>query len=318
MTLVPVPELLHRARSGRYAIGYFESWNLESLQGTLDAAEETGSPVILGFNGEFLTSPARLVTERIHLYAALGRSAAMSAHVPCGLIFNECPLESAVRQAVLSGFNLVMWTNPSSENMDHESAPETTAGTFPEEPFVQRLARLAAFAHQHQAAVEAELGELPSGENGAYSPPQDRDRYLTDPEQARWFVEKTRVDVLSVSVGNVHVLVKGQQDLNLTHLEEIVRKVPIPLGLHGGTGISPDSLKEAVRLGITKVNYGTGLKLRYLNALRTGLAGTDGVNPHRLLGYGAAEDLLVTSRLAVKEAILERLDALGCIGKGKS
>src|ERR1700733_4703077 len=85
-----VNELMTRAQRGGYAVGFFESWNLESLQGTLDAAEAARSPVILGFNGEFLSRQGRMAQERLELYAAMGRAACESASVPCGLIFNEC------------------------------------------------------------------------------------------------------------------------------------------------------------------------------------------------------------------------------------
>ena len=91
MPLEPIDLMMHRARGAGYAVGYFESWNLESLQGVIDAAEETRSPVIIGFNGAFLSGPDRLARERLAWYGALGRAAAESATVPCGFIFNECP-----------------------------------------------------------------------------------------------------------------------------------------------------------------------------------------------------------------------------------
>src|ERR1700744_4048057 len=74
MSLWPISELVQHARKHHYALGYFESWNLESLQGVLDAAEMTGSPIIIGFNGEFLSRPGRKLTERIRCYAELGKA----------------------------------------------------------------------------------------------------------------------------------------------------------------------------------------------------------------------------------------------------
>lgn len=78
MPLKPVIELLDNARDGGYAVGYFESWNLESLQGVIDAAERTRSPMIIGFNGEHLSHPDRLISERVSWYAALGKAAGTS------------------------------------------------------------------------------------------------------------------------------------------------------------------------------------------------------------------------------------------------
>ena len=68
MPLVSIPQLMTDCQAGGYAVGYFESWNLESLQGVLDAAEQTRSPVIVGFNGEFLSHAGRLASERLALY----------------------------------------------------------------------------------------------------------------------------------------------------------------------------------------------------------------------------------------------------------
>src|SRR6516165_687083 len=160
MPLEAIGPMMRRAVDGGYAVGYFESWNLESLQGVVDAAEETGSPVILGFNGDFLSRPARRAAERLAWYAALGRAAAESAAVPCGLIFNECPREDWVRAAIEAGFNLVMPVDPRARLED----------------YTQRVAELARLAHARGVAVEAELGELPYGSPGGGS--------ATDPEAA--------------------------------------------------------------------------------------------------------------------------------------
>ncbi len=295
MPLSPVSALLASARAGGYALGYFESWNLESLQGVIDAAEQTRSPVIIGFNGDFLTRPERVAPERIKWYAALGRAAAETARVPCGLIFNECPRDRLVRQAVTAGFNLVMLADPAA----------------PYEEYVQRVTSLVKFAHRRGAAVEAEIDELPSGSSGEIVADHSS---LTDPRLAARFGAATGIDLLSISIGNVHVMTHGEQPLDLERLAEIRRRVDLPLGLHGGTGVPAASLREAIRMGVTKVAYGTYLKQRYRAAVRKALDSSE-INPHELLGMGGPPDVLVAGRLAVREAVLERIDLLGCCGK---
>ncbi len=294
MPLESIPRLLAGCRAGGYAVGYFESWNLESLQGVLDAAEQTRSPVIVGFNGEFLSSSGRLAPERLALYGALGKAAAESSSVPCGFIFNECPDDSWVLAAVESGFNLVMPADPSCSY----------------DNYVRRVKRIIGHAHARQVAVEAELGELPWGtaEAGAHQ------GQLTDPDAAARFVEETSVDLLAVSVGNVHVQMSGEADLDLDRLAALCSRVPVPLVLHGGTGIAPQSLHAAIRLGVAKVNYGTYLKQAYLKVIRSAVAGESG-DPHDMLGRGGLRDVLVAGRLAVRDAVLERIDALGCCGR---
>lgn len=288
-------ELIGRAKAGGYAVGYFESWNLESLQGVIDAAEESHSPILIGFNGEFLIRRGRLSAERLSWYAALARAAAETASVPCGLMFNECSNDEWIAQAAELGFSLVMPDDPGSD-----------PGAF-----ASRVAAITRHAHGHGCAVEAEVGHLPCGASGEI----DRNGGLTDPEEAARFVCLTGIDVLAVSVGNVHILLRGAKDLNLAHLAEIRKKVALPFDLHGGSGIGADSLREAIRtLGVAKVCYGTYVKQGYLAALRKSL-GAEEMNPHKLLGYGGSEDLLVAGRNAVRQAVLEKVELLGCCGR---
>jgi fructose/tagatose bisphosphate aldolase len=84
MPLAAIVPMMRRALAERYAVGYFESWDLASLQGTIDAAESARAPVIIGFNGDFLSRADRRTPERLAWYGALGRSAAESASVPSG------------------------------------------------------------------------------------------------------------------------------------------------------------------------------------------------------------------------------------------
>lgn len=293
MSLEPIADMMARARRQSCAIGYFESWSIDSLYGVIEAAEALHSPVIIGFNGEFLSHPDRLATERLPLYGALGKAAAEAARVPCGFIFNECAQDDWTRSAITAGFNLVMPADPRASLAD----------------YTNRVAAIVTLAHQHQVAVEAEIGELPCELSQDSRPDQ-----ATDPAQARAFIEATGVDLLAVSAGNVHIALKGMYDLDLAALAAIRRAVDIPLVLHGGSGITAATLQEAIQLGVTKVNYGTYLKQRYLAALRKALAVHED-NPHALLGLGRERDLLVVGRHAVRQAVLERLPLLGSAGK---
>ncbi|MAE45061.1 MAG: hypothetical protein CMF63_08865 [Magnetovibrio sp.] len=292
MPLKTAKELLEKALAGGYAVGYFESWNLESLQGVIDAAEVARAPVIIGFNGEFLSHEERRTEERLAWCSSLGRTAAETASVPCALIFNECALDDWIRQAVTLGFSQVMLDDPKAERED----------------YLRRLKELAEFAHAHGAAIEAEAGQLPCGAGGEV---EEEGSSLTDPDAAARIVRETGIDILAVSVGNVHVLLEGRKELDLERLAAIGSRVKIPLDLHGGTGIGGDDLKKAISLGVAKVCYGTYVKQRYLKAVRAALA-NDEVNPHLMLGFGRDEDVMVAGRQAVRDAVLERIELLGC------
>ena len=294
MPLTAMPEMLRRARDGGYAIGYFESWDLASLEGVIDAAEAVNSPIIIGFNGDFLSASHADAAQRLVWFGALARAAAESAGVPCGLIFNECDSDAWTRRAVTAGFNAIM----------------PAVGGSSADAYQERVRDLTNFAHAHGVAVEAEVGELPSGVPGH----ANEGSALTGPDEAAAFVRATGVDMLAVSAGNVHVLTQGAVDLDLDHLQRVCAVVDVPLVLHGGSGISAESLQRAIATGVAKVNYGTYLKQRYLKALRAALA-VDAENPHELLGMGGDRDIMAAGQRAVRDAVLERLPLLGSEGK---
>jgi fructose/tagatose bisphosphate aldolase len=283
--LESINRLMSAAQRGSYAVGYFESWSLESLQGVIDAAEQTRSPVIIGFNGEFLAQRVGARPSELAVYGALGVVLATQARVPCGLIFNECPQDNWVERAITSGFNLVMPADPEA----------------PPQEFVRRVKRLTDLAHAQGVAVETDL----EGET------QDSTSYAMS---AAAFVAATGVDLLAVSVGNEEIKLQGRAPLDLPRLEALCKQVNIPFVLHGGTGIEDESLKEAINLGVRKVNYGTYMKQDYLKALRNALASGES-NPHALLGDGGEADTIVIGRKTVREAVLTRIELLGCCGR---
>ena len=102
--------------------------------------------------------------------------------------------------------------------------------------------------------------------------------------------------------------------MDLARLEAVQRRAGVPLVLHGGTGIEDDSIRAAIQMGVKKINYGTYMKQKYLKIMRSALATTE-QNPHALLGNGSDTDLMVVGRKVVRDAVLERIDLLGCCGK---
>src|SRR5215467_7270233 len=103
MPLESIDRLMQHAQRNNYAVGYFESWNLDSLQGVIDAAEQTRSPMIIGFNGEFLSQRAGATPDDLSLYGSVGKAIAAAASVPCGFIFNECSKEPWLQRAITAG-----------------------------------------------------------------------------------------------------------------------------------------------------------------------------------------------------------------------
>lgn len=294
MPILPMTQLLADAQRGGYAVCYCEAWNLESFQAVIEAAEETRSPIIAGFNGGFLNHPGRSKPERLAYYA--GFSLALSrTDVPVAFLLNETDHLAQIQEGIDLGFNAVMVEN------EHLRLDE----------YRQLVKQVVKLAHKRNVSVEAQVGRLSDGSGHSAADP-------TDPAIARAFVEETAIDALAVAVGNVHVLTRGKASIDLRALERIHEEVEIPLVLHGGTAIPLEVAQDCIRVGVAKVNFGTALKQAYLEAIRVKLAEyREPMSPHPFLGMGGREDILVAGREAVKLKVKELLRTFGSAGKLK-
>ena len=294
MALVPFNELMREAEKGHYAVGYFESWNLESLQAVADAAESTRSPVILGFSGIYLPHPLRTTREDVRVYAALGLETCRSLSVPSCLLFNESPDFDWVTEAIELGFGLVMYT-------DEEVSVEEQ---------VERVRAIVERAHRKGVAVEGELTPLP-GVGGELSAAPELNS-LDDPEVARSFVERTQVDAFAVNLGQVHVHGRSMIQLNLARLRELREKITVPLVLHGATSVSQSDLKDAIQLGVRKINVGSVLKRSFFEAMRSACSSiSEGYNPYEVVGSGLEKDVLTHARIALQKKVEELMNLFG-------
>jgi ketose-bisphosphate aldolase len=305
MTLVSFHELMDAAESGSYAVGYFESWSLESLLAVADAAERKRSPVILGFSGIYVPHPARLVRDPLSTYAAMGLDVCRHISVPCCLLFNESPVLDWVLQSVDLGFNLVMYADEGA----------TT------EELVEPVRQTVAYAHRHGAAVEAEMASVP-GLSGGLEHAADaevaslREGALTDPHAAAAFVEQTGTDALAVSIGQVHLHGREQVALDLARFAELRQAVSVPLVLHGATSVRREDLARAAALGIRKINVGSVIKRAYFEALRsTANAAGEQYTPYDVIGSGFASDVLTSGRVAMQAVVEEFMHLFGSAGR---
>lgn len=294
--LAPMRDMLQAALAGGYAIGYFEAWDQHSLEAVLEAAEESRSPVILGFGGE-------LIDQRWYdgggqrRLAALGVAAAAEATVPVSLLFNEVANLEQVRRGLAWGFNAVM--------LDTSELP------FDENVAATR--RVVEAAHALGADVEGEINRLPdaSGTLGGPAAPE-----LTDPQQAARYVAETGVDALSISTGNVHILMEGEARIDLDHLARLRRAVEVPLVIHGGTGFPDHAVPRAIELGVAKFNVGSVMKQVFLDRLRQTIAALPArVNLQEAIGSRKAGDILQPAKDAVKAEVMRRMTLYGSAGR---
>jgi ketose-bisphosphate aldolase len=298
MSIVSFRELMAEAKSHQYAVGYFEAWNLESVLAVADAASAMRSPVMLGFSGIYVPNSEPEGSKRLRPYAALGLEVCRQLSIPACLVFNESPHLDWVKEAIQLEFGLVMFSDP---EIDFEDQPE-------------HIRRVVEEAHPKSVAVEAELKALPGVMHGLSAVPEDL--HLTDPDQARAFVEFTGVDSLAVNVGQVHVHGRKEVGLDLPRLAALQRALSVPLALHGGTSISPAYVVEAIKLGILKINVGSGLKRSYFEGLRSACAKIDtDYNPYEVVGSGLPIDVLAAGRVALMKTVEHFMSIYGSAGK---
>jgi len=234
MALVTMKEMLCEARSKKYAVGAFEFWSLDSAQAVVEAANETGMPVILQagpLEAEFCGG-----FKAMRVIAAL---AAAPAWVPVALHLDHAEDFRSVEDALEAGFTSVM--------IDASSA------TFDEN--IAITIKVVEAARKYGASVEAELGKLAGNEGNVTV--GDREACQTDPAEAAVFAERTGVDALAVAIGTAHGFYTFAPELNLERLGRIAAATPIPLVLHGGSGTPDEQVRSAIGAGIAKVNICT-------------------------------------------------------------
>jgi ketose-bisphosphate aldolase len=226
--------LLIEAQKGHYAVPHFNVWNVEMLQGVMDAVEEAKSPVIISFGSGFLGN-----TEFDH-YSKMMVSMAKASAMPVAIHWDHGRNMDVVTHAWECGMNALMIDNSSQEFETNIKLTKEVVDKF----------------HPMGIPIEAELGHV--GAETIYEEALANYGY-TDPSQAAEFVERTRIDFLAIAIGNQHGVYSSEPQINLEILEKVRATVSIPLVLHGASGISDEDVKKCIDRGITKINIHTEL-----------------------------------------------------------
>lgn len=245
--IVPTQQILEKASSGGYAVGSFNTSNVEVMRTILEAANETGSPVLVE------TSEGEMHFGGAEVFAASFEKVASEIKVPAALHLDHGKSWETVKEAIDQGYRSV----------------HIDASNLPFAKNVELTKRVVALARPHGIFVEGELGHIP-GVSVVHT-----EKVLevtgiekTDPALAAKFVGITGVDCLAVSIGNVHGLYQDKKVLDFALLRQIRATVACFLSLHGASGISRPDLKEAISFGISKVNINTELRQAYIGGLR--------------------------------------------------
>ena len=279
MPLVNSRELLRDAQIHSYAVGAFNVENMEMMQAVVAAAEAESAPLMMQ------TTPSTLRYASTAVFSAMAQAIAGKAKIPVAIHLDHGDSFELCRQAAWDGYTSVMIDGsklPLEENIALVHRVVQMAGDVPQQP-----------------AVEAELGRLGGKEDSLEVTPGE-DIY-TDPGEAARFVEETGIDSLAVAIGTAHGFYKGKPKLDFERLAQLRDAVPIPLVLHGSSGVPDEDVQRAISLGICKVNFATELRVAYTEATRQTLSGDpDLYDPKKFGGPGReAVTKLVRHRIAI-------------------
>lgn len=236
--LVNLNEVLTDARNKKYAVGLFNATDSDMLQATVDAAEEMGSPIIIG-TAEVLLPFGDLSLIAPGLVArAKTASVPVVVHYDHGLTFHRCI------EALNLGFSSVMFDG--SANSYEENIAQTR--------------EIVKIAHSMGASVEGEIGHVGSADaNSAEGSGEGDDSQYTTVQEAIDYVKATGVDALAISIGTAHGAYKSTPKLDIQRLREIRAAVDVPLVLHGGSGLPDSDFRNCIENGISKVNIFTDI-----------------------------------------------------------
>lgn len=244
--LVNMNEVLRPAKKHHYAVGLFNAVNLELARGILAAAEATRSPVIMG-TAEVLFPYGPLEEVSYYLLPmAKKANVPVVVHLDHGLNYDTCI------KALELGFSSIMY-DCSTDNYEEN---------------VRKVKEMAEIAHSYGATIEGELGHVGDNEGSAEGSDTmaDPSQYFTDSKMAKDFVDKTGVDALAIAVGNAHGAYKLPPKLDFERIRTIAATVDVPLVLHGGSGLTDNDFRQAIKEGISKVNIFTDINVAAVKA----------------------------------------------------
>jgi len=311
MPLVDTKKMFSMALKGGYAVGAFNVNNMEITQGIVSAVAEEKAPLILQ-----VSRGARSYANIGYLKAIIDVAVKENPDIPIAIHLDHGDTFETAKQFVDDGFTSVM----------------IDASKLPFEENVRVTSDVAEYAHSNGVVVEAELGQLGGIEEDVVGvASEDVAKFLTDPDQAAEFVEKTGCDSLAVACGTSHGAYKFKTEPKLAFdvIEKIARKLPgFPLVMHGSSsvlkefkdlinkyggdmpdamGVPEDAISKAAKMAICKVNIDTDLRMALTAKIRQVFAEKPGeFDPRKYLGPG---------REAIKEMVRHKLHILGCAGK---
>jgi fructose-bisphosphate aldolase class II len=261
--LAETGELVAQARAHNRGVAAFNVITLEHAEAIVSGAEQAGLPAIL----QISQNAVKFHNGQLLPIAAATAAVARSAAVPIALHLDHVEDDELLRQAADAGCSSAMYDASKREYADNVAATREAAE----------------WAHRNGLWLEAELGEV-GGKDGAHAP-----GVRTDPDEAQAYVTDTGVDALAVAVGSSHAMTSRTATLDHDLIGRLRDALPVPLVLHGSSGVPDAELRKAVAAGMVKINIGTALNNAFTGAVREFLGQDDrAVDPRKYLAPARA------------------------------
>ncbi len=244
MPVVSTKEILSDAFARRYGVAAFNVVNDLTLEAVIAAATEQRAPLIVQ------TSVKTVKSIGLGPLYAMFRAFADPAPIPIALHLDHCPDRSVITACLARGYNSVLFDGSHLPSVEENK---------------RQTIEVVAEARRHGAHVEGEIEGITGVEDGIGS---DLLADIYSLETAVDFVQATGVDVFAPAIGNAHGVYKAEPVLDMQRVSDIVARVPVPICLHGGTGLSPRQFDDLIGRGCAKVNISTALKIAYMQAHR--------------------------------------------------
>ncbi len=305
--LVTTKKLLVEARAKGYAVPALNVNDMEAVQAVISAAEKMHSPVIIQ------TSEGAIEYAGIEYLAAIIRVAA-KGKIPVAMHLDHGKDLKYVKMALANGYTSVMFDGSSLSEKDN----------------LRISKQVVKMAHAKGASVEAEIGAIAGIED--FVSVEEQDAHLTNPEAALRFVKETGCDALAIAIGTAHGAYKFKEKthLDIDRLKKIAKLVKIPLVLHGASGVLEDvkaiaekhgaklgesrgvldeDIKQAIKLGIAKINIDTDMRLAFTAGIREAIDDLPKVIDPR--------KLLEPANLLMREVAMRKMKLFGSAGRVK-
>jgi fructose-bisphosphate aldolase class II len=241
-------EFLPKAKEKKFAVGQFNMNNLEFAQAIADAAAELNSPFIYG------VSEGALKYMGMEYTVAMAKAAAKKTGLPIALHLDHGSSFEVAVACIRAGFTSVMFDG----------------SHYPLEENIRLTKEIVKAAHAMGVSVEGELGTIGGVEDDLSV--DEADAMLANPEEAIRFYEETGVDALAIAVGTAHGMYKGEPKIRFDIIEEVASKIPVPIVLHGGSGVPDESIRKAIAAGVGKINVNTENQVACTEKVREVLA----------------------------------------------